>query len=150
MGFGSVQGGDTRMSEHTDFTAAYEKVLTALGIWKAGEKCEWPVVNMPPKRLAHLSFRCRCPQCGHIVEGCTFKGKHFHEGGHDIPPPELTPALAWRVLVAALSEHDLRLSSVYEAFAFAVDADGDDAFDEKVVTDADPKCALILALAQAL
>jgi hypothetical protein len=75
------------MSEQ-EFQAAYEKVLTVLGLWKPDRIC----------RLTDKDGRCTT----HNTVG----------GSHDIPAPELTDAVAWQVLLAGLEltmKRDIRV-----------------------------------------
>jgi hypothetical protein len=103
----------------SDFTAAYERVLTALGIWHAEETCTTPTKPVDDDEFGDVW----CPTCGQVF-GC---------GSHDIPPPELTDALAWQVLIAYIRQNKRGVE-----FKFPYQHDPD------------PKRALILALDAAL
>ena len=64
-----------------DLKAKLETVLTALGMYEAGQQC-----TAPRKRISMDEVYC---------------AEHREINDHDIPVPELTPELAWRVLLEA-------------------------------------------------
>lgn len=72
-----------------NFGAAYERVLTALKIWKPGERCEYW-------------------QGTFIAEFKTHTCWHGNTAPHNISLPVLTDEIAWQVLIAARKKHILR------------------------------------------
>ena len=67
-----------------DLKTKLAKVLTAFGMYEAGQQC-----TAPRKRISMDEVYC---------------AEHREINDHDIPVPELTPELAWRVLIAAANK----------------------------------------------